>query len=61
MRKRGPSGGGTFRNGSPQHGHLPSLPIGAVTSARIQCPRASQATLIHCTVKPGKYCIGDFS
>src|SRR6266436_2040978 len=26
-------------------------------SARIHWPRASQSGLMHCTVKPGKYCI----
>src|SRR6267378_5376082 len=57
MRKRGPSGGGTLRRKSPQQGKWPSLGVGAVMSARIHWPRASQSGLMHCTVKPGKYCI----
>jgi hypothetical protein len=57
MRKRGPSGGGTLRRKSPQQGQWPSLGVGAVISARIHWPRASQSGLMHCTVKPGKYCI----
>jgi len=57
MRKRGPSGGGTLRRRSPQQGQWPSFAVGAVRSARIQWPRASQSGLMHCTVKPGKYCI----
>jgi hypothetical protein len=31
--------------------------VGTVISARIHWPRASQRGLMHCTVKPGKYCI----
>ena len=31
--------------------------VGVVMSARIHWPRASQSGLMHCTVKPGKYCI----
>ena len=42
---------------SPQHGQRPSSLIGPVASARNQCPRASHIGLMHCTVKPGKYCI----
>jgi hypothetical protein len=42
---------------SPQHGQRPSSLIGPVASARNQCPRASQIGLMHCTVKPGKYCM----
>src|SRR6266849_994955 len=57
MRKRGPSGGGTFRRKSPQQGQRPSVPRGVVTSARSQWPRASHCGLMHCPVKPGKYCI----
>jgi hypothetical protein len=57
MRKRGPSGGGTLRRKSPQQGQWPSFGVGAVISARIHWPRASQSGLIHCTVKPGMYCI----
>src|SRR6266850_615134 len=57
MRKRGPSGGGTLRRKSPQQGQWPSFGVGAVMSARIHWPRASQSGLMHCTVKPGKYCI----
>jgi hypothetical protein len=57
MRKRGPSGGGTFRRKSPQQGQRPSLPLVLATSARIHWPRASHCGLMHCTVKPGKYCI----
>lgn len=57
MRKRGPSGGGTLRRRSPQQGQWPSFAVEAVISARIQWPRASQSGLMHCTVKPGKYCI----
>ena len=57
IRNRGPSGGGTVRKKSPQHGQRPSPPTGAVASARSQWPRASHCGLIHCTVKPGKYCI----
>src|SRR6267142_543797 len=57
MRKRGPSGGGTLRRKLPQQGQWPSLGVGAVISARIHWPRASQSGLMHCTVKPGKYCI----
>ena len=56
MRKR-PSGGGTLRRKSPQHGQRPSLATGPVTSTRSQWPRASHSGLMHCTVKPGKYCI----
>lgn len=56
MRKR-PSGGGTLRRKSPQQGQRPSLAIGPVTSTRSQWPRASHNGLMHCTVKPGKYCI----
>lgn len=57
MRKRGPSGGGTLRRKSPQQGQRPSSSTGPVTSTRIQWPRASHIGLMHCTVKPGKYCI----
>ena len=57
MRKRGPRGGGTLRRKSPQQGQWPSLPRGVVKSARIHWPRASQSGLMHCTVKPGKYCM----
>lgn len=57
MRKRGPSGGGTLRRKSPQQGQRPSLPVGAVASARSHWPRASHCGLMHCTVKPGKYCM----
>ena len=56
MRKR-PSGGGTLRRKSPQQGHRPSMPSGVVASARSQWPRASQNGLMHCTVRPGRYCI----
>ena len=56
MRRR-PSGGGTLRRKSPQQGQRPSLAIGPVTSTRSQWPRASHSGLMHCTVKPGKYCI----
>lgn len=54
MRKWGPSGGGTVRRRSPQQGQRP---FGSVRSARSQRPRASHCGLMHCTVKPGKYCI----
>lgn len=57
MRKRGARGGGTVRRKSPQQGQRPSSPMGAVTSARSQWPRASQSGLMHWTVKPGKYCM----
>lgn len=62
MRERGrirrrPSGGGTLRRKSPQHEQRPSLATGPVTSARSQWPRSSHIGLMHCTVKPGKYCI----
>ena len=57
MRKRGASGGGTLRRKSPQQGQWPSLPRGVVKSARSQWPRASHCGLMHCTVKPGMYCI----
>ena len=57
MRRRGPSGGGTFRRKFPQQGQRPSFATGPVTSTRSQWPRASHKGLIHCTVKPGKYCI----
>src|SRR5229473_4639858 len=57
MRKRGLRGGGTLRRKSPQQGQWPSPPRGAVASARSQWPRASHCGLMHCTVKPGKYCI----
>lgn len=57
MRKRGPSGGGTLRRNSPQEGQRPSLATGPATSALNQCPRASHSGLMHCTVKPGRYCI----
>lgn len=56
MRKR-PSGGGTLRRKSPQQGQCPSFATGPVTSTRSQWPRASHKGLMHCTVKPGKYCI----
>jgi len=58
MRKRGFSGGGTLRRKSPQQGQRPSSAMGPVASARSQWPRASHIGLIHCTVKPGRYCIG---
>lgn len=57
MRKCGVSGGGTVRTKSPQQGQRPSCPIGPAVSARSQWPRISQCGLMHCTVKPGKYCI----
>jgi hypothetical protein len=57
MRKRGPSGGGTLRRKSPQQGQRPSMPKGRVASARSQWPRASHCGLMHCTVKPGRYCM----
>jgi hypothetical protein len=57
IRKRGPSGGGTLRRKSPQEGQRPSLATGPATSARSQWPRASHSGLMHCTVKPGRYCI----
>jgi hypothetical protein len=57
MRKRGQSGGGTLRRLSPQQGQRPSIPNGRVASARSQWPRASHCGLMHCTVKPGRYCI----
>ena len=57
MRRR-PSGGGTLRRKSPQQGQRPSWATGPVTSTRSQWPRASHSGLMHCTVKPGKYCIG---
>ncbi len=56
-RRCGPSGGGTLRRKSPQEGQRPSLPMGLVASARSQWPRASHWGLMHCTVKPGRYCI----
>jgi hypothetical protein len=56
-RKRGPSGGGTLRRKSPQEGQRPSLATGRATSARSQRPRARHSGLMHCTVKPGRYCI----
>ncbi len=57
MRKRGPSGGGTLRRESPQQGQRPSSLNARVASARSQWPRASHSGLMHCTVKPGKYCM----
>jgi hypothetical protein len=57
MRKCGPSGGGTLRRESPQLGHRPSPAAGRATSARSHWPRASHIGLMHCTVKPGRYCI----
>lgn len=57
MRKRGFSGGGTLRRKSPQQGHRPSSAMGPVASARSQWPRASHNGLMHCTVKPGRYCM----
>jgi hypothetical protein len=57
MRKRGLRGGGTLRRKSPQQGQRPSSAIGPVASARSQWPRASHNGLMHCTVKPGKYCM----
>jgi hypothetical protein len=57
MRKRGLSGGGTLRRKSPQQGHRPSSAMGPVASARSQWPRASHNGLMHCTVKPGRYCM----
>ena len=58
MRKRGLSGGGTLRRKSPQQGQRPSSAMGPVASARSQWPRRSHIGLMHCTVKPGRYCIG---
>lgn len=55
--RRRPSGGGTLRRKSPQQGQRPSLATGPVTSARNQWPRSSHVGLMHCTVRPGKYCI----
>jgi len=46
-----------LRRNSPQQGQRPSLATGPVTSARSQWPRASHCGLMHCTVKPGRYCI----
>ena len=46
-----------MRRNSPQQGQRPSLATGPVTSARSQWPRASHCGLMHCTVKPGRYCI----
>ena len=60
MRKRGPSGGGTLRRESPQQGQRPSSLNARVASARNQWPRASHSGLMHCTVKPGKYCMSFF-
>ena len=60
MRKRGPSGGGTLRSESPQQGQRPSSQNARVASARSQWPRASHCGLMHCTVKPGKYCMSFF-
>lgn len=57
MRNRGASGGGTARKKSPQQGQRPSGEMGPAVSARSQWPRISQSGLMHCTVKPGKYCI----
>ena len=57
IRKRGPSGGGTLRRKSPHEGQRPSLATGLATSARSQWPRASHSGLMHCTVRPGRYCI----
>ena len=57
MRKRGPSGGGTLRRESPQEGQRPSLATGPAASARSQRPRAAHSGLMHCTVRPGRYCI----
>lgn len=56
-RRCGPSGGGTLRRKSPQEGQRPSIPRGLAVSARSQWPRASQSGLMHCTVRPGRYCI----
>jgi hypothetical protein len=58
MRKRGLRGGGTLRRKSPQQGQRPSSAMGPVASARSQWPRRSHIGLMHCTVKPGRYCIG---
>ena len=38
-------------------GQRPSLRTGCVASARSHCPRAAHCGLMHCTVKPGKYCM----
>ena len=57
MRKRGLRGGGTLRRKSPQQGQRPSSAMGPVASARSQWPRASHNGLMHCTVKPGRYCM----
>jgi hypothetical protein len=57
MRKRGLRGGGTLRRKSPQQGQRPSSAMGPVASARSQWPRASHIGLMHCTVKPGRYCM----
>ena len=57
MRKRGLSGGGTLRRKSPQQGQRPSSAMGPVVSGRSQWPRRSHDGLMHCTVKPGRYCM----
>jgi hypothetical protein len=57
MRKRGPRGGGTLRRKSPQQGQRPSTQNARVASARSHWPRASHCAFMHCTVKPGRYCI----
>jgi hypothetical protein len=61
MRKRGLRGGGTLRRKSPQQGQRPSSAMGPVASARSQWPRASHNGLMHCTVKPGRYCMRTLS
>src|SRR5579872_52049 len=57
MRKRGLRGGGTLRRKSPQQGQRPSSAMGPVASGRSQWPRRSHDGLMHCTVKPGRYCM----
>jgi hypothetical protein len=57
MRKRGLRGGGTLRRKSPQQGQRPSTQNARVASARSHWPRASHCAFMHCTVKPGRYCI----
>ena len=46
-----------MRRKSPQEGQRPSLATGPATSARSQRPRAWHSGLMHCTVRPGRYCI----
>jgi hypothetical protein len=54
IRNLGGNGGGTPWSGAPQLLQISCC----VPSTRSQCPRAGHPGLKHCTVEPGRYCIG---